>query len=155
MKEQFVTQNILEKLYKLDFSEECLWYWSKIDETTWELNEYIVEDCIDYVGAPLWQQVIDWFRKKELFINISKTNEVTISTLNKSFGYVLVEDLNKDRYSLKMNNAICPHLNYIPANDSKHLLFYKGSSSFILKFPSYEKAREQAILKAIELIENK
>lgn len=152
MKKQFCPYNISLKLKELGFDEPCLGYYPPLKKelTIWYNQEIANEG--EFILAPFWQQAIDWFIEKGLYISISKINEVTISALNKSFGQVLAKDLNRSRHSLTMNDVICPNLNHIPANRSKHLLFYKGNSSFDLSFPSYQEAREQAILKAIELI---
>jgi len=74
MKEQFVPYEIALKLNEKGFNEECLGLynltvmydskisqpgeWFKITGPIKNHNE------IDFVKAPLWQQVIDWFREK-------------------------------------------------------------------------------------------
>jgi hypothetical protein len=82
MKEQFVTYEIALKLKELDFNEECLCTYAvngrrfqrnpsnnmageEIEEPyTWK-NSLIHKSVMT---APLWQQVIDWFREKHNII---------------------------------------------------------------------------------------
>lgn len=177
MKEQFATYEISLKLKELGFDESCLacftsrlsgkdfsefWFSDQI----WGNSDFHPDVRIckntDFTNeksctAPLWQQVIDWFmEEKGLVIEISKKFEVYISNITeKPFGQVLVEDLGKSNYNLKMNDAICPHKNYLSDNNGKYLYYAITPYSFRLEFPSYKEARKTAILKAIELIENK
>ena len=86
MEEQFATYEIALKLKELKFDEECLCTYAKNDKRfmrnpgTNMLDEPI-EDAPYYwqnskvhesvICAPLWQQVIDWFREKQnICINI-------------------------------------------------------------------------------------
>ena len=73
MKELFVTYEIAIKLKALGFTEPCLAYYGKslIGELIGNIwNGYPIElslpDNSIHVDAyaPLWQQVIDWFREK-------------------------------------------------------------------------------------------
>ena len=79
MKNQFCSYEIAKQLKELEFDEECLCTYSKNDKRfmrnpgTNMLDEPI-EDAPYYwqnskvhesvICAPLWQQVIDWFREK-------------------------------------------------------------------------------------------
>lgn len=167
IKDQFATYEISLKLKELGFNEECLAIYINLvlkpiiqkpisGEFNYKFksvrNSVIVnsENC----SAPLWQQVIGWLREKHgLLIHIDGKFKVRISNnTRESIGHVFTKDLQKSRHTLKMNGSVCPHLNYLPAGDSKHLLYPKNEYSFILEFPSYEEAQEYAILKAIELI---
>lgn len=165
MKEQFVTYEISLKLKELGFDESCLAYYlgnggfvALSQNKTYFIGEknsnFTTEFDLNNCAAPLWQQVIDWLREKHgLLIHIDGKFKVRISNNTKeSIGHVFTKDLQKSRHALKMNGSVCPHLNYLPAGDSKHLLYPKNEYSFILEFPSYEEAQEYAILKAIELI---
>ena len=82
MEKQFVTYEIALKLKELGFDEKCFgfWYVSQINNSCIELRHGM---CIfkstsielskypKNVLAPLWQQVIDWFREKQnICINI-------------------------------------------------------------------------------------
>lgn len=89
------------------------------------------EECFTYwedkytgiEGIPLWQQAIDWFRNKfRMIIEVLQEEE----SGHYSWEYLIYYDLNTD----------------------KPLLYYQN----IYEFESYEIAREQAILKALELI---
>jgi hypothetical protein len=68
MKEQFVSYEIALKLKELGFDEHCLGIY-----VSQQLNPYLMyssqHDVFmatnnDGILAPLWQQVIDWFREK-------------------------------------------------------------------------------------------
>jgi len=78
MKEQFVTYDIALKLKELGFDEECLCTYGKSDKRFMRnpgtnMIDEPVEDNPYYwqnskvhesvICAPLWQQVIDWFRE--------------------------------------------------------------------------------------------
>lgn len=74
MKEQFCTYEIALQLKELEFDERCFGCWEDNTEygipfiVGYDLDtpEYynLKENC---VAAPLWQQVIDWFREKYRF----------------------------------------------------------------------------------------
>lgn len=131
MKEQFVTFEIALKLKELGFNEPCIAYYVVTkDKFIYDINKvlnyytgkgnFLGEKCY---SAPLWQQVIDWFREKHnLYINIEpridKTWEYSISKLNDGLLF--------GSKSLYMNAGL-----------------------------NYHTAREQAILKTIELIKEK
>ena len=128
MKNQFASYEIASKLKELDFDEECIaWYYLPANATN--KNDYILaldsetpENQIVYIKAPLWQQVIDWFREKH---KIDIYPEPTYSLTEYSFKVITVQGKSKRQE-------------------------YWGSMSKVYK--SYEKARENAVLKAIELI---
>ena len=144
MKEQFVTYEIALKLKELGFNEKCLASYYTDDERNYDKgdiydcrrklsssidfdpfkeefdNFYINSNETYYVSAPLWQQVIDWFKEKHnMYIEITYEGGLQKDTSLYSFQIWSNQTSNK---SDKMN---------------------------------YFKAREQAILKAIELILNK
>ena len=81
MIEQFVTYEIALKLKELGFDEECFAIFFKGILNNGRTVNYISDDwqssfyknkinsesnSIDIVSAPLWQQVVDWFREKYL-----------------------------------------------------------------------------------------
>ena len=94
MENQFVTYEIALKLKELGFDEECIAsYYTNIKENntakydvrkklnaSFDYNAFTDEDDSGYIrnsdkeyyiSAPLWQQVIDWFREKQnICINI-------------------------------------------------------------------------------------
>ena len=111
MEEQFVTYEIALKLKELWFDEECFGYFRNRDKFLCLGADSRVQR--DSTLAPLWQQVIDWFReKRDIHLYLPKS---------VYGGYVYVVDA---KYS-----------------DTIYANFYD--------------AREQAILKAIELCKNK
>ena len=131
MEEQFVTYEIALKLKELGFGEECLaWYYlpaNAINE-----NDYILaldsetpENQVVYIKAPLWQQVIDWLREKH---KIDIYPEPTYSLTEYSFKVITVH------------------------GKSKKQEYWDGMGK---TYNTYQEAREQAILKAIKLCQNK
>ena len=136
MKEQFVTYEIALALKELGFDEECfaIFYQEKfmnghIEPYVWNLVNSIKtnSDCnsIDIVTAPLWQQVIDWFDNKNIIISI----DINPGTLFYRVHLYKRYYHNPDRLIIKE-------------------YFLSGEFN---NFISKEEAREQAILKAIEL----
>lgn len=131
MEEQFVTYEIAVILNSLSFNMNCIAAFYKDGTiellTDYKHRPYTLDHPIkDYILAPLWQQVIDWFRDKhKLFIKI---------------GY--------SEYHNRYNYIITPI-------NTKELLIKKSRQKNIFWCNSYENNREQAILKAIELIKSK
>ena len=132
MKEQFVTYEIALKLKELGFDEYCFAHYCNEDLITKTAilksstmqyyqqnninpsNQYKDQKCT----APLWQQVIDWFREvKNIIVEVWYDN-----TQDDGFSWL---------YEI-----------YIDNNEHQH----DGSY-----YDSFYEAREQAILKAIEL----
>ena len=136
MKEQFVSYEIALKLKELGFDAGCLgdYYIIPSDKTPNPNGEFLglkYEDVSSYtklVSAPLWQQVIDWFRNKyNLLIDSPKLDELNIGKWS-----VKITSLDK---STVLEEFV----------DQPYWRLYRC-------FRTYEEAREQAILKAIELI---
>lgn len=141
MKEQFVTYEIALKLKELGFDEECLCTYGienksfqrnpsnnmageEIEEPyTWK-NSLIHQSVMT---APLWQQTIDFFREK-FGINIC------INCVNWRQGNQFEGSLSKVTTQEMLDNN--DFSKYIHLTDL---------------YATYEEAREQAILKAIEL----
>ena len=127
MKKQFVTYEIALKLKELGFDEECIneyWFTCKKLRFSFESIKNIYHykrsnsdnNDISLISAPLWQQVIDWFREKHnLWIQIEMEYYDGIT-----YNYVIIQ------------------------NNGKVIKFED-------EFHEYYEAREQAILKAIEL----
>lgn len=127
MIEQFVTFEIALALKELGFDEECICVFDSYKNLRGTIigsidGDYLKKDKWDSrLPAPLWQQVIDWLRE------IHKIN-ILIAPIYSSGdlkGYVFNFGL------IIMNNL--------------SEVFKNG------KFETFYEAREQAILKAIEL----
>jgi len=146
MKEQFATYEIALKLKELGFDEKCLAYYHNQVEPSFCNNldrgnsvtnsesRYILypQDC----SAPLWQQAIDWFREKHnINVNIYIKKVVNGNTIPiYEFNIFFITENRDNKYYGKS-------LDY----DSQ-----ENNENFI----HYDKAREIAILKAIELCKN-
>jgi len=142
MKNQFVTYEIALKLKELGFNERCMAEYSVYNQKQCSQNDpdfrfntdedlgIIFQDSNIYpdtISAPLWQQVIDWFREKhDVNIIIAKNSKEIIE-------YVKSKD-----YSIDISSRLFCW--YFIDHDPK------GNTS------TYSEAREQAILKAIELL---
>ena len=126
MKKQFVTYEIASKLKELSFDEQCL----AVYRDRWnDFGITLISQSIEIKGsqsmklydisnnemiclAPLWQQIIDWFREKDIVIEVRR-------------------NFPKDQYFYTIGSKTFQHV---------------SESTF-----NYWKAREQAILKTIEL----
>ena len=136
MKEQFVTYEIALALKELGFDEECLVYFN--NDKYRDLictcengmdGDFIVHHYSGDVNAPLWQQVIDWFDNKNIIIGID---------INPGTLFYRVH-LYKRYYH----------------NPGRLVIGEYFLSGEFNNFISKEEAREQAILKAIELCKEK
>ena len=135
MKEQFVTYEIALALKELGFDEECLAYFNNDKyhdlhhscENVMEGN--FVINNYNELKAPLWQQVIDWFDNKNIIISID---------INPGTLFYRVH-LYKRYYH----------------NPGRLVIGEYFLSGEFNNFISKEEAREQAILKAIELCKEK
>ena len=154
MKEQFVTYEIALKLKELGFDEPCLASYYTDDERNYVKdgtydcrqkisssidfdpfkeefdNFYINSNETYYVSAPLWQQVIDWLRDEHDIV-IEITRQKYFDTYANSYAYEVVCKVYKNK---DLEGSVV-----IRDNKNNHIFY------------SYEEAREQAILKAIEL----
>lgn len=159
MKKEFVSYNIALELKSLGFNELCFGYFNskgnlKLADCSISINEipfyYKNSECEIWLSslflnkkvkskicvAPLWQQVIDWFRE-EYGLHISfepvyKPQQFT----NLMYCYAI--STKKNFYSGMDENLD----NWIGLNDGGNMFHITNS---------YYSAREQAILKAIEL----
>ena len=142
MKNQFVTYQIALKLKELGFNEE----FTTFDSTFYYINGGIGR-CNDeyrriflekeYVLAPLWQQVIEWFRENN-GIHIS----IDLDTLEEQSNF---EDIM----------TYCYHINKFWRSGEDYTDYDKFGSTYLhgeRKFKNYISCVESAILKAIELI---
>lgn len=139
MEDKFVPYPIALMLKELGYNEPCLaWFGvSEILNHVGEIKLYMVGQPNNYeiyttkteyffcnqkdtdVDAPLWQQVIDWFREKyDIHFHIDYNKQLNI-------------------YGIHFQNPITKE---------------KGISVIRDTYKTYEEAREQAILKALEII---
>lgn len=137
MKKQFATYEIALKLKELGFNEECLGYYHVNEGYTKGYAFCYSEntrtsDCS--VLAPLWQQVIDWLRDKHDIV-IEITRQKYFDTYANSYAYEVVCKVYKNK---ELEGSV------VIRDNKNNYIFY-----------SYEEAREQAILKAIELCKQK
>lgn len=135
MKKQFCSHKISSDLRELGFDEECLAYWKKNEIILYssksEITQKVIFDNYGGIKAPLYQQVIDWFREKyRLIIRDDTPTDMTCSydPLEKHFEWIVIR-VGEDRTT----NAL-------------RYTSHEGKS-----YSSYYEAREQAILKALEL----
>ena len=138
MKEQFITYEIALKLKELGFDEECFaWFdenkeiriapdvykkWTSKPLTNLNIIKVFNIDCIT---APLYQQVIDWFREKH---KIDIYPEPTYSLTEYSFKVITVH------------------------GKSKKQEYWDGMGK---TYNTYQEAREQAILKMLNAKQGK
>ena len=138
MEKQFVTYEIALKLKELGFDEVCLavYFRNKFQLVKgFDINnvDLHVANQMDAILAPLWQQCIDWFREKHdifVFIDMKKYYD----SYEGAYPFQTWCKIYKNKElinSITVRNKL----------DNENFIFY-----------SYEEAREQAILKAIELI---
>ena len=138
MKEQFCTYEIAKQLKEFGFNERCFGCWE--NNTEYGIPFIVGHDLAtpEYynlkkgcIAAPLWQQVIDWFRE---------THDIDIViTPDSSSGHRI--PARKYFITLwKYYNGLNVQPEIIRENNK------------ILYFVNPKNAREQAILKAIELI---
>lgn len=120
MKEQFVTYEIALKLKELGFDEECLtsfepgWNFNMPSGRTKNNSNYPKENVINQkCAAPLWQQVIDWFRKKHDVHIIFSVNPYS-TDINQVYGYKIYADNNLSGLKCVINYE-CLMLHFIEA----------------------------------------
>ncbi len=141
MNKQFVTYEIALKLKELGFDEKCF---ALYDAYQHNRLVYLDEDGKNSAGiiktnksmeisslAPLWQEAIDWLETKGYYINITRVFRWNPLPVEFSGWCVFIGTENPEEI-LECNSYYVNH-------------FYSTK---------YE-AREQAILKAIELIKEK
>jgi len=132
MRKQFGTYEIALSLRKLGFKERCIgMYCPEFSLLNVGMN-WNVKNLNDinheYCSAPLYQQIIDWFREKyELIIDSPKPD-----IWNKGRWSVRVESMNE---IIILESIV----------DQPYWIIYRC-------YKSYEEAREQSILKVLKLI---
>ena len=161
MTEQFCSYEIALELSELGFNDPCIAFYAKYDFNNYPGNEIKQGSLIpfiqgsEYYGegfyldgfnvypqkdsnivlgyvilAPLWQQAIDWFNSKDIIIIIGVS-----PTLRLDVGVLYRANIYK-KYLFNQK--------YITTKE------YFLSGEFNV-FKTFEEARKQAILKAIEL----
>ena len=135
MEKEFVTYEIALKLKELGFDEPCCALFRH--ERLFPILGFEIINSIkqSVIAAPLWQQVISWL-KNECKLEIEVFKWVAKCYHN--------EELATPHYLFDIDKA------FEYTND-----WIYQSINDDLKYHTYEEAREQAILKAIELIKNK
>ena len=132
---QFCSYEIALKLKELGFNEVTFTYFKEnctLEENIICLNGVKFWNLSDIkeIAAPLWQQVIDWFREKhDIHIEI----ELTDNTTEFYYQYCIVDSKNREFHDEDM------------LDQATRICNYKE------KFNKFYDAREQAILKCIEL----
>lgn len=140
MQKQFVTYEISLKLKDLGFDEKCLGCYvnneleiHKPEYLTSQKKAQYIYKFNNTILAPLWQQVIDWFRD-EKFINIE---------INR------FPNINKWGFITTNMNIIPKYLSY------EEMIIYNNLVTSPNRYDTYEDARVAAILQAIEIELNK
>ncbi len=144
MKEQFCNYEISKKLKELGFDEKCFGCFINDIAEPMDRYQFILGSTysysttnhdteLDYIMAPLWQQAIDWLRE------------------NRDIDIVITPDTNSQHRIPLRKYFVTFWKYYNGLNVQPEILRYGNK---ILYFVNPEKAREQAILKAIELCQN-
>lgn len=135
MKERFVTYDIALIVRELGFDEPCFGYFDISTKVLYfaDKSEYYLSKQLPsiIIAAPLWQQVIDWFREEHHII-IKIEFDVLLNVNRTLKSYFIIRDLD--------------------SIDSPFDSRGKFRNQFYVDL-SY--TRKQAILKAIELCKKK
>lgn len=134
MENQFVSYEIALKLKEIGFDEPVFATFN------YENKPKLREDFIKVsskLKAPLWQQVIDWFREKyDIHITVEPLYRPQRFTQIKYYYAIST----KDNFYGGIDDCLDAWLELAPGGINYHIA------------DTYKEAREQAILKAIELI---
>ena len=136
MKEQFCTYEIALKLKELGFDECCLAVYFKdkfqlIKGFNINNVDLHVANEMDAILAPLWSQVIDWF-----LINYN----IWISVDTSLIKFYKDDELQPPKFQFIIEDLNNRDADYMFHSADEDLFYF-----------DYKEAREQAILKAIEL----
>ena len=136
MKEQFVSYEIALKLKELGFDECCLAVYFKdkfqlIKGFNINNVDLHVANEMDAILAPLWSQVIDWF-----LINYN----IWISVDTSLIKFYKDDELQPPKFQFIIEDLNNRDADYMFHSADEDLFYF-----------DYKEAREQAILKAIEL----
>lgn len=139
MEKEFVTYDIAIKLKELGFNENCFGYYKNNNTLIWFAGNIGVDHWnlpdIDDIPAPLWQQVIDWFRIK---------HNINVETCYHP---------NIKKYSGVVSDKSWTMPKHLTLNE-----YYKQRKQVDknpVRFEDFEESRIDAIIKAIEYIKNK
>lgn len=102
MKNLFVSYELTQQLKEKGFNEESLGYYQNGNLIINDLSNYELEKYNLGIGAPLYQQVIDWFREEKgihLYIEQFYTN---VTKLALCYDYSLVSDRFEEREDSEM-----------------------------------------------------
>ena len=135
MKEQFCNYEIANILKEKGFNEPCFGYYQNNELIINALSNYILDKYKLGIAAPLWQQVIDWFREKHNLRIFESTPIAGLSS--KSFN----EDFRFELVKISGNGG---HANSVFGNG--------GLGSRYQTYSSYNEARQAAIEHALTLI---
>ena len=139
MEEQFITYEIALKLKELGFDSSCFSAYTENGKLM-DIGDYSNDDKVGeldghsyYISclSPLWQQVIDWFLSQYniwIIVDTSLIKFYKNDELQPSKFQFVIEDLN---------------------NRDADYMFHSADEE--LFYFDYKHAREQAILKALEL----
>ena len=128
---QFCTPQIAEKLREANFNEPCIAVISEHSDDEILYENYNFEQLLfknsesPEITLPLWQQIIDWFRVRYDII-------IEPIVFNKGF----IED-----------NKFCYQYHIYNRSDNPDFIYISPT-----EWKTFDEAREQAILKALELI---
>ena len=160
MEKQFVTYDIALKLKLLGFAEECLAFYTPDSK---ELLPVYQEPLKGYftrassnesIHAPLWQQVIDWFRDTHRFhievFPIPYANNSKIAY----FYHIDSDDMENPIYDYqdKYSEILDASEQDIPGNHLNKELYDKNLFDMDFAYIEHKEALEKAILKAIEIL---
>ena len=139
MEEQFITYEIALKLKELGFDKECLYSFEYGNSgLECKLNPQLKTNSTCDIGeivAPLWQQVIDWF--------LSQYN-IWISVDTSLIKFYKNDELQPSKFQFVIEDLNNRDADYMFHSADEELFYF-----------DYYDAREQAILKAIELCKEK
>lgn len=135
MKKEFCPYLISLELKKLGFNDWCLAYQNTeliiYDDYEYSKNSQFIGET---VAVPLWQQVFDWLREK-------KSMEIEIS---KSVIHFYVDEVLQP-----------PKYQYIIDKNGYNDDYVYHSADYDTWFNDYYEARENSVLKALELLNDK
>src|ERR1035437_4486248 len=110
MKDQLVTYEIAKELESLGFNESCLFSFEPgYGGLECKLNPFLKRNSTCDIGeitAPLWQQVIDWFREKyDLHIEVNSWYNPGNSDYDNSIYYEYYISCKANLFDGGFNNA--------------------------------------------------